>query len=163
MSAKVRALSRSVLSFSVLAALVLACFSCQQGDKTASRATTEPNPTREFHLPAKTYVYVDNPWPKVNESADKTTQAVRAMEKKYPYLQKEVSVTIKNLSLEDAIKVVEAAAGGPIPYRLEGSDFVPIKKFTVEDVRASDIIIFLADLADATVDLDERGILFVKR
>lgn len=94
---------------------------------------------------------------------DGSDPILKDIEKRYPYLDTEVSLTIRNLSLDDTMKLLEGTVGKPIPYRLEGSGFHPIDDFAVREMYAVDILRFLADLSGATLALEEGKIVFLKR
>jgi len=80
----------------------------------------------------------------------------------HPHLATEVTFTVRNMSLEEAVKALETKVGGSIPYRLKGSGFQRIKYLSLPKMKAVDILGFLAQASGAYLDFEEGRIVFVK-
>ncbi|MCK4298289.1 MAG: hypothetical protein KAX80_02085 [Planctomycetes bacterium] len=165
----VRWSSRCALAVCLAGVVAFCGLSCHQQDKSedsgpeqeGERQGRQGESTESIELGSFTERHYHN-ISHLRRNPTELGRLLAQIEERYPYLHVEVDVSIKNLSLDDALKVLESSVGRRIPYRLVGSGFHPIEEFVVSKMPADSILVFLADLSGATLALEEDGIVFVK-
>ncbi len=158
----VRWSSRCVLAVCLTGVVAFCGLSCYQQDKSEDSAAAQLQRGESVLVGPTVKIAYYTPLPRAGKGTT-VDQILAEIEERYPYLHVEVDLSIKNLSLDDALKVLESSVGRRIPYRLVGSGFQPIEEFVVSKMYADDILVFLADLSGATLALEEDGIVFLKQ